>query len=157
MTLGSPVQSPVHLGQPPNFSNFQSPVPTGQPPLHSTMVGQGLNTPLGQSPALAGSQMQQSNPAFLPGYLMGQPQQVMEENGIIFPTIFIFSSTIFFIIKFQPTNRVMSPTKLNRSMCNMSSNQIAGLKLLGKKYALKKYDQFAPNTSCCLPRFFFLP
>ena len=62
MTLGSPVQSPVHLGQPPNFSNFQSPVPTGQPPLHSTMVGQGLNTPLGQSPALAGSQMQQSNP-----------------------------------------------------------------------------------------------
>jgi len=96
MTLGSPVQSPVHLGQPPNFSNFQSPVPTGQPPLHSTMVGQGLNTPLGQSPALAGSQMQQSNPAFLPGYLMGQPQ--------------------------QPTNRVMSPTKLNRSMSNMSSN-----------------------------------
>ena len=80
MTLGSPVQSPVHLGQPPNFSNFQSPVPTGQPPLHSTMVGQGLNTPLGQSPALAGSQMQQSNPAFLPGYLMGQPQQVMKKG-----------------------------------------------------------------------------
>ena len=79
MTLGSPVQSPVHLGQPPNFSNFQSPVPTGQPPLHSIMVGQGLNTPLGQSPALAGSQMQQSNPAFLPGYLMGQPQQVMKK------------------------------------------------------------------------------
>ena len=81
MTLGSPVQSPVHLGQPPNFSNFQSPVPTGQPPLHSTMVGQGLNTPLGQSPALAGSQMQQSNPAFLPGYLMGQPQQVMKKGS----------------------------------------------------------------------------
>ena len=78
MTIGSPAQSPVHLGQPPSFVvGFQSPVPTGQQPFHSTMVGQGHNTPLGQSPALAGSQMQQSNPAFLPGYLMGQPQQVM--------------------------------------------------------------------------------
>lgn len=122
MTLGSPVQSPVHLGQPPNFSNFQSPVPTGQPPLHSTMVGQGLNTPLGQSPALAGSQMQQSNPAFLPGYLMGQPQQVMKKMELFFPTIFFIFENNFLIIKFQPTNRVMSPTKLNRSMSNMSSN-----------------------------------
>ena len=95
MTLGSPVQSPVHLGQPPNFSNFQSPVPTGQPPLHSTMVGQGLNTPLGQSPALAGSQMQQSNPAFLPGYLMGQPQQVMKKMELFFPTIFFIFENNF--------------------------------------------------------------
>ena len=102
MTLGSPVQSPVHLGQPPNFSNFQSPVPTGQPPLHSTMVGQGLNTPLGQSPALAGSQMQQSNPAFLPGYLMGQPQQVMKKMELFFPTIFfIFVNNFFLLLNFS--------------------------------------------------------
>jgi len=91
MTLGSPAQSPVHLGQPPNFSAFQSPAAGG----HSSALG-----PPGQggfnSPALAGSQMQQSNPAFLPNFLMGQPQ--------------------------QPTNRVMSPTKLNRSMSNMASS-----------------------------------
>ena len=88
MTLGSPVQSPVHLGQPPNFSNFQSPVPTGQPPLHSTMVGQGLNTPLGQSPALAGSQMQQSNPAFLPGYLMALCLKVLWNSFYNYKNIF---------------------------------------------------------------------
>ena len=101
MTLGSPVQSPVHLGQPPNFSNFQSPVPTGQPPLHSTMVGQGLNTPLGQSPALAGSQMQQSNPAFLPGYLMGQ--QVMKKMELFFRTISFIFVTIFLLNFSQQT------------------------------------------------------
>ena len=47
-----------------NFQNFQSHVLTGQPHLHSNMVRQGLNTPLGQSLALASSQMQQSNPCF---------------------------------------------------------------------------------------------
>ena len=56
-------------------------MPIGQPPLPSTMmVGQGLNTPLGQSLALAGSQMQQSNPTFLPGYHMRQPQEVMKKK-----------------------------------------------------------------------------
>ena len=64
--------------------------------LTSTLDGQGLNTPLGQSPALAGSQMQQSNPAFLPGYLMGQPQQVMKKMELFFPTIFFIFENIFF-------------------------------------------------------------
>ena len=70
MTLGSPAQSPVHLGQPPNFSAFQSPAAGG----HSSALGPGQGG--FNSPALAGSQMQQSNPAFLPNFLMGQPQQV---------------------------------------------------------------------------------
>ena len=88
---------PFHFGQSPNFSNFQSHVPSGQPPLHSIMVGQGLSTPLGQFPALAGSQMQQSNPAFLPGCLMGQPQQVMKKMELFFPTIFsIFENNFFY-------------------------------------------------------------
>ena len=69
MNLGSPVTSPG------SFAGFQSPA---QPQFHSTMVNnQGQFTPLGQSPVVAGSQMQQ-NPGFLPGYLMGSfPQQVI--------------------------------------------------------------------------------
>ena len=83
MNLGSPVQSPVHLGMQQSYG-FQSPVPGTQPQFHSTMVGgvqpQGM-TPMGvQSPVVAGSNMQQrdaGNPGFLPGYLMGSfPQQV---------------------------------------------------------------------------------
>ena len=82
MNLGSPVQSPVHLGMQPSYG-FQSPAPGTQPQFHSTMVGgvqpQGM-TPMGQSPVVAGSNMQQRDagaPGFLPGYLMGSfPQQV---------------------------------------------------------------------------------
>ena len=82
--LGSPVSSPVHAGVQPSFSGLQSPAPGSQPQFHSTMMAGGTQTmtPLGQSPVVAGSQMQQSNaavgtPGFLPGYLMGTfPQQV---------------------------------------------------------------------------------
>ena len=84
MNLGSPVQSPVHLGMQQSYG-FQSPAPGAQPQFHSTMVsGQpqvmpGM-TPMGQSPVVAGSNMQQRDagtPGFLPGYLMGSfPQQV---------------------------------------------------------------------------------
>ena len=83
MNLGSPVNTPVHLGAQPSFAGYQSPVPGVQPQFHSTMVGGGAvgTTPLGQSPVVAGSQMQQGNPGtpgFLPGYLMGSfPQQVI--------------------------------------------------------------------------------
>ena len=80
MNLGSPVNTPVGYGAPPSYSGFQSPVPGVQPQFHSTMVGGQSMTPLGQSPVVAGSQMQQGNPGtpgFLPGYLMGSfPQQV---------------------------------------------------------------------------------
>ena len=81
MNLGSPVNTPVGYGAPPSYSGFQSPVPgVAQPQFHSTMVGGQSMTPLGQSPVVAGSQMQQGNPGtpgFLPGYLMGSfPQQV---------------------------------------------------------------------------------
>jgi len=99
MNLGSPVNTPVGYGAPPSYSGFQSPVPGVQPQFHSTMVGGQSMAPLGQSPVVAGSQMQQGNPGtpgFLPGYLMGS-----------FPQ--------------QPSNRVMSPTKLNRSMSTTSS------------------------------------
>jgi len=104
MNLGSPVNTPVHLGAQPSFAGYQSPVPGVQPQFHSTMVGAGgaigqSMTPLGQSPVVAGSQMQPGNPGtpgFLPGYLIGS-----------FPQ--------------QPSNRVMSPTKLNRSMSTTSS------------------------------------
>merc|ERR1719215_26508 len=57
-------------------------------------------TPLGQSPVVAGSQMQQTGnagqPGFLPGYLMGS-----------FPQ--------------QQSNRVMSPTGLSRSLSTANS------------------------------------
>ena len=85
MNLGSPVNTPVHLGAQPSFAGYQSPVPGVQPQFHSTMVGAGgaigqSMTPLGQSPVVAGSQMQPGNPGtpgFLPGYLIGSfPQQV---------------------------------------------------------------------------------
>ena len=84
MNLGSPVNTPVNLAGPPSYSGFQSPIPGVQPQFHSTMVGGGAvgqsMTPLGQSPVVAGSQMQQGNPGtpgFLPGYLIGSfPQQV---------------------------------------------------------------------------------
>ena len=83
MNLGSPVNTPVGYGAPPSYSGFQSPVPGVQPQFHSTMVGGQNMTPLGQSPVVAGSQMQQGNPGtpgFLPGYLMGSfPQQVLIE------------------------------------------------------------------------------
>ena len=89
MNLGSPVNTPVHLGAQPSFAGYQSPVPGVQPQFHSTMVGAGgaigqSMTPLGQSPVVAGSQMQPGNPGtpgFLPGYLIGSfPQQVNFKN-----------------------------------------------------------------------------
>ena len=83
MNLGSPVSSPVHLGAPPSYPGYQSPAQGLHPQFHSTMVAGGAQgmTPLGQSPVVAGSQMQQTGnagqPGFLPGYLMGSfPQQV---------------------------------------------------------------------------------